>query len=76
MDEEEYVFVIKYGGHWGARGWTYYQKRFTEAQEAYSFYCKARAPKEVQLKFYDGFRCSLTDAGMRRHFGAFMKEED
>ena len=61
MEEDEYVFVIKYGGHWSARGWTYYKKRFTEA-------------KEVQLKFYDGFSCTLTDAGMRRYFGAFMED--
>lgn len=75
MEEREYVFVVKYGGHWGATGWTYYRKMSKDAKEAYRFYCKARAPKEVQLKFSDGFSCAITDAGMRRYFGAFMKEE-
>lgn len=76
MEEEEFVFIIKYGGHWGTRGWTYYQKKFKEAKEAYSFYRKAKLPKGVGLKFNNGFRCSLTDAGMRQYFGAFMTEED
>lgn len=75
MEDKEFVFVIKYGGHWGATGYTYYKKRSKDAKEAYSFYCKAKPPKEVGLEYNDGFRCVLTDAGMRRHFGAFMKEE-
>lgn len=72
--EEKYVFVIKYGGHWGATGWINHEKRFKDAKEAYSFYRKARAPKEVGLEYNDGFRCCLSDAGMRRYFGDFMKE--
>ena len=75
MEEEKFVFVIKYGGHWGATGWTYYKERFKDSKEAYSFYCKVRAPKEVGLEFHNGFQCSLSDAGMRRYFGDFMKEE-
>lgn len=74
MKEEEFVFIIKYGGHWCARGWTYSQKRFKEAKEAYNFYRLARLPKEVGLEYNNGFRCSLSDAGMRQHFGAFMQE--
>lgn len=75
MEDKEFVFIIKYGGHWGTRGWTCYQKKFKEAKEAYSFYRTAKLPKEVELEYNDGFRCSLTDAGMRRHFGAFMRED-
>ena len=76
MEEEEFVFIIKYGGHWGARGWTCYQKRFKGAKEAYNFYRLARLPKEVGLEYNNGFQCSLSDAGMRQYFGAFMQEDE
>ena len=70
--EEKIRFIVKYGGHWTKRGWTYHEKKFESAKDAWECYQRAAGPKGIDVMWEDGFRASLSDKGMERYFNDFM----
>lgn len=56
-------FFVAYGGHWGARGWTYYEVKFATISGALQFYETAKTPKYIGRKS-GKFKTELTERGI------------
>lgn len=56
-------FFVAYGGHWGKRGWTYYEVKFTTISAALQFFDSAKTPKYIGRKS-GKFKSELTERGI------------
>lgn len=56
-------FFVAYGGHWGKRGWTYYEVKFTTISAALQFFDSAKSPKYIGRKS-GKFKSELTERGI------------
>ena len=56
-------FFVAYGGHWGKRGWTYYEVKFTTISAALQFYRGAKQPAYIGRKS-GKFKSELTERGI------------
>lgn len=56
-------FFVAYGGHWGKRGWTYYEVKFSTISAALQFYETAKLPKYIGHKI-GKFKFELTELGI------------
>ena len=68
MDNTAPVFIVKSGGHWGPRGWTYSEERtFASARQAHLWHQQAEAPKKIGVLYANGFRATLSECGLRSY---------
>ena len=56
-------FFVAYGGHWGKRGWTYYEVKFSTISGALQFFETAKSPKYIGQKS-GKFKFELTELGI------------